>query len=66
MSTILWLLCVNNPSLQATAPVKNDAEKVMPSILLCYHTSSEVDTGGMAVEVESFCQLLILFSGNKW
>jgi hypothetical protein len=29
-----------------------DAVKVMPSILLCWPTTLEVDAGGMAVEVE--------------
>ena len=35
--------------------------KVMPPILLCCHMSSEVDDGGIAVQVESPNQYTIRF-----
>ena len=35
--------------------------KVMPPILLCWPTTSEVAVGGMAVEVEPFHQYPITF-----
>ena len=38
------------------------APKVMPPILLCWPITSEADVGGMSVEVEPSCNLMI-FSG---
>ena len=37
------------------------ALKVMPPILLCGPITSEVDTGGMVVQVEHSCQYSITF-----
>jgi len=37
------------------------APKVMPPILLCWPTTSKVDVGGMAVEVESSHRYAVVF-----
>ena len=37
------------------------ASKLMPPILLCWSTTSEVDVGDMAVEVEPSCHYSIKF-----
>ena len=43
------------------------APKVMPPMLRCWPTTSEVDVGGMAVEVEPSRQsCYVLLSCNKW
>ena len=36
------------------------APKVMPPVLLCWPMTSQVNVGGMAVEVESSCQYLVM------
>mgnify|MGYP001853334281 CR=1 FL=1 len=41
------------------------ALKVVPPVLLCWPTTSEVDGGGMAVEAESSCHY-VLFLCDKW
>ena len=42
------------------------ALKVMLPILLCWPMTSEVDVGGMAVEVESSQQGSTLFLCDRW
>ena len=51
-----------------TFQIEGAAPKVMPPILLCWPTTSEVDVGGMAVEVEPshhvVCRLLFIADEN--
>ena len=40
---------------------KRVTPKVMPPILLCWHTMSEADVGSMAVDIEPFLQITLIF-----